>query len=70
MNCCDDYGQCTQGDNCPARAFNDVVTHGMGITRGGQRIDPKDVWPFPAAPLPNDRTTPPFNPNNFEDAPL
>lgn len=19
MNCCDDYGKCTQGDNCPAR---------------------------------------------------
>lgn len=20
MNCCNDYGQCTQGDNCPIRA--------------------------------------------------
>ena len=32
---------------------------------------PTPVWPFPLAPLPGpplDRL--PFNPNNFEDAPL
>lgn len=28
------------------------------------------TWPFPTAPLPNDHTRPPFNPNNHEDAPL
>lgn len=28
------------------------------------------TWPFPTEPLPNDRTRPPFNPNNEEDAPL
>jgi hypothetical protein len=54
MNCCNDFGQCTQGKDCPVR----------------QQDNSKAVWPFPAAPLPNDRTIPPFNPNNFEDAPL
>lgn len=32
MNCCDDFGQCTQGADCPARAH--LHTH-----NGGQRVD-------------------------------
>jgi len=24
MNCCDDYGQCTQGANCPVRENNSI----------------------------------------------
>lgn len=54
MNCCDDYGKCTQGNNCPVRVNAEPAV--------------KSVWPFPATPLPNDRTRPPFNPNNHEDA--
>ena len=29
MNCCDEYGQCTQGFNCPARACKSLETLAM-----------------------------------------
>lgn len=29
-----------------------------------------NTWPFPTSPLPYDRTRPPFNPENEEDAPF
>ena len=25
MNCCNSYGQCTQGDNCPARSADEAL---------------------------------------------
>lgn len=28
MNCCDEYGKCTQGDNCPARCCNGNCNQG------------------------------------------
>lgn len=28
------------------------------------------TWPFPLFPLPNKPGSPPFNPDNYEDAPL
>lgn len=36
MNCCDDYGQCTQGPGCPARST-------PLITRQGLRQVPPEV---------------------------
>jgi hypothetical protein len=32
MSCCDDWGQCTQGPNCPARAH-------LFTRNGGQQVD-------------------------------
>lgn len=28
------------------------------------------TWPFPLNPIPSDYKKPPFNPDNFEDAPV
>ena len=33
-------------------------------------LKPDDRWPFPSEPIKPDRKPIPFNPDNFEDAPL
>ena len=35
MNCCDDYGKCTQGRDCPIRKC--PYCHGMGYDASGQK---------------------------------
>jgi hypothetical protein len=40
MNCCDDYGHCTQGANCPARAVaGPSFTKAWGEITSGKPID-------------------------------
>lgn len=34
-NCCDDYGKCTQGRDCPIRKC--PYCHGMGYDASGQK---------------------------------
>lgn len=38
------------------------------LETAGKIVD--EFWPFPKAPLPNDRSEPKFNLDNVEDAPL
>jgi hypothetical protein len=38
------------------------------LETAGKIVD--QFWPFPKAPLPNDRSEPKFNLDNVEDAPL
>jgi hypothetical protein len=35
MNCCDEYGDCRQGRNCPARAQACKHCHGIGYDASG-----------------------------------
>ena len=39
MNCCDEYGDCRQGRDCPARASVCKHCHGIGYDASGQRCD-------------------------------
>jgi len=35
MNCCDCYGKCTQGNNCPARSGSEDVDLPIGMDDSG-----------------------------------
>lgn len=37
MNCCDDFGQCTQGDNCPVRTTTQQPLISCVVKVNGQK---------------------------------
>jgi hypothetical protein len=48
MNCCDDFGDCNQGRNCPVRkqmALRDEVEKSMGVAKIGQRHHAAKAYP-------------------------
>lgn len=44
MNCCDEYGNCTQGKDCPVRCCNGDCNQGRNCSYRTEEISKFDVY--------------------------